>query len=89
MAKLEVRTTPPVIPVEEFILTLTRAEAETVFSLVSSVTGSNQHSRRGYSNKVYYALAPKLGTVSREDLKYDGIFFANVPGLNIYPEEKS
>ena len=87
MAKLEVRTTPPVVPVEEFILTLTRAEAETVFSLVGSVTGSDQHSRRGYANRVYYALQGKLGIVSRFDL--DGTAFANVPGLNIYPEEKS
>lgn len=85
MAKLEVRTTPPVVPVEEFILTLSRAEAEVVLILVGQVTGSPNHSRRGYADNVYHALSEKVGFVCHTDLNKD-FYFSNVVGLSIYPE---
>ena len=87
MAKLEVRTTPPVVPVEEYILTLTKEEAEVVMILVGQVTGSSHHSRRGYADNVFNALSTCLGHVPHKDLDGDN-FFSNVVGLSIYPEGK-
>ena len=89
MAKLEVRKA--VAPEDAYVLTLTKAEAETILALVGTITGSDVHSRRGYSTRIYNALSTALGIYNTTtDLEsrngYVGLHFRNVEGLNISPE---
>jgi hypothetical protein len=91
MAKLEVRTAPPVVPEDVYILTLTKAEAETILAVTGVITGSEIHSRRAYTTRVYRVLSTALGIYNTTtDLEsrngYVGLHFRNVEGLNISPE---
>ena len=86
MAKLDVRTIPPVPvkPVEEFVLTLSRDEAVTLLTIVGRITGSDTKSRRKHTNAIYRALQPILGfsDTSDVDLEKINFFFKNREDIN-------
>ena len=86
MARLDVRTIPPlpVKPVEEFVLTLSRDEAETLLAIVGRITGSDTKSRRKHTNAIYRVLYPVLGfsNTSDVDLEKTNFFFKNREDIN-------
>lgn len=57
MAKVTVnKEVTEVVKAEEFVLTLTRAEAETLAIITGKVTGSPSYSRRKHTSAVFNAL---------------------------------
>jgi hypothetical protein len=56
MASVTTKTVPPIVPVVEYVLTLSEKEAQTVFALIGRATGSTEYSKRKYSDRIYYAL---------------------------------
>ena len=76
MAKLDVRTIlPPVKPVEEFVLTLSRVEAETLLTVMGHIAGSKTTSRRKHTNSIYMVLYPVLGFSDTSDFVLENFNF--------------
>jgi hypothetical protein len=68
MATVTKNTLPPIVPVVEYMLTLSEKEAQTVFALVGRATGTQEYSRRKYADSIYYALETYLRPYNGSDL---------------------